>query len=125
MGEAWATAHRRDLEWVDDVDILTLGHGVQVKVLYQDRQTEHTDMLVKFPAGYVEPEHTHDASHSIIVLEGLQIVNGEVMQPGDYVWASGPKPHGPFEYPEGCVVFVSFRGPSIKHIYAGSPGEGK
>jgi haloalkane dehalogenase len=43
------------------------------------------------------------------------------MRPGDYVWASGPEPHGPFEYPEGCVVFVSFRGPSIKHIYPGSP----
>ena len=122
MGKAWSTAHRWDLEWQDDVDILALGHGVQVKVLYQDHETEHTDMLVKFPAGYVEPEHTHEASHSIMVLEGLQIANGEPMRAGDYVWASGPEPHGPFEYPEGCIVFVSFRGPSIKHIYsAGDP----
>lgn len=121
MGQAWKTAHRWDLEWQNDVDILTLGHGVQVKILYQDLETQHTDMLVKFPAGYVEPQHTHDASHSIMVLEGVQIANGEPMHPGDYVWASGPEPHGPFEYPEGCVVFVSFRGPSIKHIYPGSP----
>lgn len=121
MGKAWHTAHRWDLEWVDDVDILTLGHGVQVKILYQDLETEHTDMLVKFPAGYVEPVHTHEASHSIMVLEGLQIANGEPMRPGDYIWASGPEEHGPFEYPEGCIVFVSFRGPSTKHIYPGSP----
>jgi len=125
MGKAWSTAHRWDLEWQDDVDILALGHGVQVKVLYQDHETQHTDMLVKFPAGYVEPEHTHDASHSIMVLEGLQIANGEPMRAGDHVWASGPEPHGPFEYPEGCIVFVSFRGPSIKHIYPASPaGDG-
>jgi anti-sigma factor ChrR (cupin superfamily) len=118
MGKAWHTAHRWDLEWQDDVDILKLGHGVQVKVLYQDLETEHTDMLVKFPPGYVEPVHTHEASHSIAVLEGVQIANGEPMRAGDYVWASGPEPHGPFEYPEGCVVFVSFRGPSIKHVVA-------
>ena len=117
MGKAWHTAHRWELEWQDDVDILQLGHGVQVKVLYQDPETEHTDMLVKFPPGYVEPIHTHKASHSIAVLEGVQIAAGEPMYAGDYVWASGPEPHGPFEYPEGCVVFVSFRGPSIKHIY--------
>jgi quercetin dioxygenase-like cupin family protein len=117
MGAAWHTAHRWDLEWQDDIDILQLGNGVQVKVLYQDPATEHTDMLVKFPPGYVEPIHTHDASHSIVVLEGVQVAAGEAMHPGDYVWASGPEPHGPFEYPEGCVVFVSFRGPSIKHVY--------
>ena len=125
MGKAWSTAHRWELEWQDDVDILTLGHGVQVKILYQDHETQHTDMLVKFPAGYVEPVHTHEASHSIMVLEGVQIANGEPMHAGDYVWASGPEPHGPFEYPEGCIVFVSFHGPSIKHIYPGSPaGDG-
>lgn len=121
MSKSWHTAHRWELEWQDDVDILTLGHGVQVKVLYQDDETEHTDMLVKFPPGYVEPAHTHDASHSVVVLEGVQIAAGEPMRPGDYVWASGPERHGPFEYPEGCVVFVSFRGPSIKHMYPGSP----
>jgi anti-sigma factor ChrR (cupin superfamily) len=125
MGKAWSTAHRWEMEWKDDVNILALGNGVQVKVLYQDLETEHTDMLVKFPPGYVEPEHTHEASHSIMVLEGVQIVNGEHMHPGDYIWASGPELHGPYEYPEGCVVFVSFRGPSIKHIYPGSPaGDG-
>jgi len=121
MAKTWHTAHRWDLDWRDDVDILTLGNGVQVKIFFQDPETQHTDMLVKFPPGYVEPEHTHEASHSIMVLEGVQIANGEPMRPGDYVWASGPEPHGPFEYPEGCVVFVSFRGPSIKHLYPGSP----
>ena len=57
-----ATAHRFDGPWLEDVDTLTLGRGVQVKILFQD--DNHTDMLVKFPPGYVEPEHTHQASHS-------------------------------------------------------------
>jgi hypothetical protein len=55
------------------------------------------------------------------VLEGVQIVNGVHLHPGDYVWAAGPEAHGPYEYPEGCVVFASFRGLSSRHRYQGSP----
>lgn len=121
MGKAFHTAHRWDLDWQDDSDVLSLGHGVQVKVLYQDHETGHTDMFIKFPPGYVEPRHNHDSSHSVLVVEGLQIAEGEHMRPGGYVWASGEEPHGPFEYPEGCVVFASFRGASALHRYSGSP----
>lgn len=121
MSKDFHTAHRWDLEWEDDVDVLTLGNGVQVKILFRNPDGDHVDMLIKFPPGYTEPEHTHDSSHSVIVLEGEQIVGGEHMRPGSYVWASGPEPHGPFEYPEGCVVFASFRGTSSQHRYPGSP----
>jgi anti-sigma factor ChrR (cupin superfamily) len=121
VGSGFHRAHRWALEWQDDIDILTLGAGVQVKVLYQDLATEHTDMLIRFPPGYREPRHNHASSHSVVVLEGLQIAEGEPMRPGDYVWADGSRPHGPFEYPEGCVVFASFRGPSSQHRYQGSP----
>lgn len=121
MASSYHTAHRWEVDWQDDVDVLTLGNGVQVKIYYEDPDSGHTDMLIKFPPGYTEPEHNHDSSHSVIVLEGLQIANGEPMRPGDYVWASGDQPHGPFEYPEGCVVFASFRGASSQHRYPGSP----
>lgn len=121
MGTGFQTAHRWDKRWEDDVDILTLGNGVQVKVYTQDPETGLADMLIKFPPGYVEPEHVHDSGHSVIVLEGVQIVRGEPLRPGDYCWARGDEPHGPFEYPEGCVVFASFRGPSSQHRYPGSP----
>ena len=121
MGKVFHTAHRWDFDWQDDVDVLTLGKGVQVKVYYQDPETQQLDLLIKFPPGYVEPRHTHDSSHSVVVLEGLQIAAGEPMRPGDYVWARGDEPHGPFEYPEGCVVFASFSGRSAQHRYPGSP----
>ena len=121
MPESFHTAHRWDLQWQDDSEVLSLGSGVQVKVLYQDPASGIADMLVKFPPGYVEPEHAHESSHAVVVLEGTQIVRGEHMRPGDYVWAAGPEAHGPFEYPEGCVVFASFRGASALHRYEGSP----
>ncbi|MPZ61068.1 MAG: cupin domain-containing protein [Propionibacteriales bacterium] len=121
MPKNLVTRHRWDLEWTDDTDVLDLGHGVQVKIYAHDPDTGRTDMLVKFPPGYTEPEHAHDSEHSVIVLEGLQIVGGEHMRPGDYVYAPSNVPHGPFEYPEGCTVFASFRGGSARHRYDGSP----
>jgi anti-sigma factor ChrR (cupin superfamily) len=121
MAKKFNTAHRWELDWQDDSDVLALGHGVQVKVYYHDPGTGHTDMLIKFPPGYTEPEHAHESEHSVVVLEGLQIVRGEHMRPGDSVFAPSQVPHGPFEYPEGCVVFASFRGGSALHRYQGSP----
>lgn len=121
MTKEFHTAHRWEIDWQDDVDVLSLQGGVQVKIFFEDREIGVTDMLVKFPPGYVEPEHTHESSHSIVVLEGAQIVKGDHLHTGDYVWASGPEPHGPYEYPEGCVAFVSMRGPSSQHHYRGSP----
>ena len=111
-------SHRWDAEWHDS-DVLALGKGVQVKNLYRNPETDDIDVLIKFPPGYVEPRHTHDSVHSVLVLEGLQIAEGEAMHPGDYVYGGANTPHGPFEYPEGCVVFACFRGRSaIHHAHA-------
>lgn len=115
------TAHRWDAEWRDGTEVLALGEGVQVKLYRHDRESQQIDMLIRFPPGYTEPEHAHESEHSVVVLEGLQIVRGEQMRPGDSVYAPPEVPHGPFYYPEGCVVFASFRGPSPLHRYAGSP----
>lgn len=109
-------AHASDLEWKDDLDVFNLGEGVQVKLLRRDSKAGLIDLLVKFPAGYIEPRHVHDSTHSVVVLEGLQIAEGEPMRPGDYVFGGANTPHGPFEYPEGCVVFASFRGRSVRHV---------
>ena len=117
MSSALRRVHRWDLAWEDDASVLKLGQGVQVKVFHHDPQAQQTDMLVKFPPGYVEPRHTHDSTHAVVVLEGLQIAEGEHMRPGDYVYGAANQSHGPFEYPEGCVVFASFRGSSVEHRF--------
>ncbi|MGH7777983.1 MAG: cupin domain-containing protein [Candidatus Dormibacterales bacterium] len=120
MAQGLRTAHRWDLAWEDDVDILSLRGGVQVKVLHRHPESGLTDLLIKLPPGYVEPKHVHRGTHSVLVLEGLQVAEGEPMRPGDYVFGEGGVMHGPFEYPEGCVVFASFHG-DPHHLYAGSP----
>jgi len=108
--------HDHEVEWEDGLDnnILTLPKGVQVKVFAQDIAMKRVDMKVKFPPGYVEPEHSHKSWHSIVVLKGRMCVAGKDLRPGDYVFG-WDLPHGPYEYPDGCEVFVVFMGEGTEH----------
>lgn len=107
--------HDDEVEWEDGAkSILTLPEGVQVKIFNHDPAMGRTDMKVKFPPGYVEPEHSHKSWHSICVLKGRMCVDGKDLRPGDYVFG-WDAPHGPYEYPDGCEVFVVFMGESVAH----------
>ena len=55
MGKPFHTAHRWDLEWQDDVDVLSLRGGVQVKVFYSDPEIGVADMLIKFRRAMSSP----------------------------------------------------------------------
>lgn len=94
----------------DDVrGILKLPPGVQVKVLNYDPLMKRIDMKQRFPPGYVEPKHTHKSWHSILVTGGRMCVAGKDLRPGDYVFG-WDIPHGPYEYPDGCEVFIVYMG---------------
>ena len=104
--------HVDELEWKEGSTQLTLPAGVRIKVFVEDAAAGRTDALIHFPPGYVEPRHTHAASHSGALLEGRWIVEGKELHRGGYFYgpAGEEEPHGPFESPEGTLVFVSFRG---------------
>ena len=108
--------HDGEIPWEDGLDnnILTLPAGVQVKVFSQDTAMKRVDMKVKFPAGYVEPEHSHKSWHSIVVLKGRMCVAGKDLRPGDYVFG-WDELHGPYEYPDGCEVFLVVMGEGTEH----------
>src|SRR5512132_1527550 len=106
----------REVPWEsDDVrGLLKLPPGVKVKVLNYDPVMKRIDMKQRFPAGYVEPAHTHRSWHSILVTKGRMCVAGKDLRPGDYVFG-WDIPHGPFEYPDGCEVFTVSLGESLHH----------
>lgn len=101
------------IDW-DRGEVLTLPEGVQAKVLNENEAEGRTDLLVKFPPGYVEPRHTHEGAHAAIILQGRMRIHGHELTPGDYVYGHQVE-HGPMEYPDGCVVFASFVGGSPAH----------
>ena len=106
-----------DIEWEsDDVrGLLKLPPGVKVKILNYDPVMNRIDMKQRFPAGYVEPKHTHKSWHSILVTKGRMCVAGKDLRPGDYVFG-WDIPHGPYEYPDGCEVFIVYMGDAT-HIW--------
>lgn len=108
--------HDDEAEWEngEDNNLLTLPKGVKVKILNHDPAMGRIDMKVRFPPGYVEPEHSHRSWHSIIVLKGRMCVAGKDLRPGDYVFGWDTV-HGPYEYPDGCEVFVVFMGEGTEH----------
>lgn len=100
----------RQLEWQDGSELFTLPKGVKMKMLGENPATGRRDMLVYFPPGYVEPRHTHGGTHSDVLLQGRWIIEGTEVGPGGYIYGPADVPHGPFECPEGCLVFGSFHG---------------
>jgi hypothetical protein len=76
---------------------------------------ESDDVKQRFPAGYVEPAHTHKSWHSILVTKGRMCVAGKDLRPGDYVFG-WDIPHGPYEYPDGCEVFIVYMG-DANHVW--------
>jgi len=107
--------HDDEIPWQEgSKSVLKLPEGVQVKIFAHDKAMGRIDMKVKFPPGYVEPEHAHKSWHSIVVLKGRMCVSGKDLRPGDYVFG-WDELHGPYEYPDGCEVFVVFMGESVAH----------
>jgi hypothetical protein len=112
---AFRAIHDGEKDWEDGAkSILTLPEGVEVKIFNHDSVMGRTDMKVRFPPGYVEPAHAHKSWHSIVVLKGRMCVAGKDLRPGDYVFG-WDELHGPYEYPDGCEVFVVFMGESTAH----------
>src|SRR3972149_4195100 len=111
----------RDVEWEsDDVrGLLKLPPGVKVKVLNYDPVMKRIDMKQRFPAGYVEPKHTHTSWHSILVTKGRMCVAGKDLHPGDCVFGWDIR-HGPYEYPDGCEVFIVYMGDAT-HVFRVGP----
>ena len=105
-----------EIPWEEGVanELMTLPAGVKAKVLSHDKAMKRIDMKVQFPPGYVEPEHSHKSWHSIVVLKGRMCVAGKDLRPGDYVFGWDDL-HGPYEYPDGCEVFVVFMGDGTEH----------
>src|SRR5688572_29469519 len=109
--------HDDEIPWQSDdvLGILKLPPGVQVKVMNYDPVMKRIDMKHRFPPGYVEPAHTHKSWHSILVTKGRMCVAGKDLRPGDYVFG-WDIPHGPYEYPDGCEVFIVYMGDAT-HVW--------
>ena len=70
-----------------------IGASLYRKNLIEDPETGMEIRLVRYPAGIVNPRHTHPCAHGMYVLEGTLVTHDGRYGPGSFVW-----------FPEGMVM---------------------
>ena len=70
-----------------------VGKAIYRKELFTDPETGMLVRLVRYPAGVINPRHTHPCGHGMYVLEGTLVTHKGSYGPGSFVW-----------FPEGEVM---------------------
>ncbi len=63
-----------------------IGAALYRKNLIEDPETGMEVRLVRYPAGIVNPLHTHPCAHGMYVLEGTLVTHDGRYGPGHFVW---------------------------------------
>src|SRR4029078_3612159 len=63
-----------------------IGRALFRKELFTDPETGVEIRLVRYPAGVINPEHTHPCGHGMYVLEGTLVTHTGRFGPGSFVW---------------------------------------
>lgn len=70
-----------------------VGKSLYRKDLIADPETGMEVRLVRYPAGFINPRHTHPHAHGLYVLEGTLVTHAGQYGPGHFLW-----------FPEGMVM---------------------
>jgi quercetin dioxygenase-like cupin family protein len=84
---------------------------VGMRLLFQDPDSGAEHYLVRYPVGLKALRHRHTAAHTVIVLEGSFVANGQILGPGGYCHfpAGVPMQHEPAEGSH-CLFITIFHG---------------
>ena len=109
MSKAGMTIVRvADIPWEDRINVDNWPS--KGGMYYNNPDLELCIRLIDYPLGSIEPRHIHDGKHATTVLKGKAIVDGLTLGPLDVILGPSNEPHGPLEYPEGCMLLSAFQG---------------
>lgn len=85
------------------------GKTVFRKNLLSDPDTGMMVRLVRYPAGFMNPLHTHNCAHGMYVLEGTLVTHEGRYGPGSFVWfpEGNEMEHGATAEEDVTVVFIT------------------
>jgi len=86
-----------------------IGKALFRKNLYTDQETGMEIRLVRYPAGIINPAHTHPCGHGMYVLEGTLVTHAGSYPPGSFVWfpEGETMEHGASADGDVVVVFIT------------------
>lgn len=86
-----------------------IGRALFRKELFTDPETGMEIRLVRYPAGIINPLHTHPCGHGMYVLEGTLVTHEGRFGPGTFVWfpEGSRMEHGASAEGDVVVVFIT------------------
>ena len=96
------------LPWEDRFNEQT-GVTLHRKEIFQDPDTGMQVRIVRYPAGFVNPWHTHHCAHGMYVLEGTLVTHDGSYGPGSFVWfpEGSEMQHGATAEEPVTVLFIT------------------
>jgi quercetin dioxygenase-like cupin family protein len=94
----------------------------ELELLHADQRTGAEHYVVRYRPGTKARAHRHSAAHTIIVLDGHMMVDGQLLGPGGYAHHPGDTTmlHEPAPG-EGCTFVILFDGPFDLRLGDDSP----
>jgi quercetin dioxygenase-like cupin family protein len=95
-----------------------IGRSLFRKVLYTDPDNGAEIRLVRYPAGVINPRHTHPCGHGMFVLEGRLVTHDGTYGPGTFVWfpEGGIMEHGASADGDVVVMFITNKAFRIDYV---------
>jgi quercetin dioxygenase-like cupin family protein len=95
-----------------------IGCALFRKELYTDPETGALVRLVRYPAGVINPKHTHPCGHGMYVLEGKLVTHNGTFGPGTFVWFPEGEvmEHGASAEGDVTVLFVTNKSFRIDYV---------
>lgn len=100
--------------------------GCELTVVHGDAAKPNADVLLRVPAGYVLPPHSHSSAERMMLVSGRLDVRYKGaaearLMPGTYAYGPAGLPHSATcMAAEPCVLFVAFEGPVDVVPYEGA-----
>ena len=85
--------------------------GIEIKVLYENKETGMTTSLTRLAPGAMLPDHLHVGIEQSYVLEGSLVDHEGACTAGNFVWRKAGSRHEAHS-PDGCVVLGFFLKPN-------------
>jgi quercetin dioxygenase-like cupin family protein len=101
-----------------------IGRPLYRKELFADPETGVIVRLVRYPAGVINPSHTHPCGHGMYVLEGRLVTQRGVYGPGNFVWFPEGEVMEHGASAEGDVVVLFVTNKAFRMDYVEAPAEG-
>jgi len=93
-----------------------------MKPLFRHPKTDDSVMLVRYPAGQMQPPHIHSHGHGIYVLQGKLVTHKGTYGPGTFVWFPPNEvvSHGASADEDLVILFLRHEDMDINYVHAAS-----